>query len=653
MSHPGSSSDCDGNSSHRGELFVYVMRLMADYTIQTLEELSELQNSSPQVLSTPQMESGHEGKAAPSRTSDEGITLALGDMVEYGSDEIRELAFRTKRIKRVVGLVEQWARRQQERTRHRGQQSHRSDPTNTSCNEEILGFKSQDENGSRSAGSSGFTVRAHSTVAIRAIESLHDCLVRINTTEARPVEITCTGESSSMIQPIARSRGLMEASTELYSTNVRMMFRKMSKSATKLKIHSPSASTTHSIDGLERTLEGQKRPRSSDDGKEPELSSTTIGNALSSVFDEISSSQREQRLSLYAGRVPLLPKLDTFAMGIASNSSSFIYLSPAIRRYAALNLSAERQMLQRVWRVTCKAQVLLQLPRLHQAEEAYHEQLRNLSSRQGDSSGKALRDLAQHRYFRFVHVNEGVIRVDVQHGLLIDFTYNCAGGQWVVLKLHWNIWVPTASLWFSSSFSPNTTEDSARKRLPFKTPAGIFDGGAHVADSGIRVVLPQRQDVMLRFIQKNFTNGGLEGGLLAANHLLCTVVMDTLAKQAKQLQEHFFVSLLKACFIVDIRPGSHLAVQLRLPIADHQTQSDGGNASAVFVNLHKFYLTAGTVLVESTLTSRRTAVHEGLNTQLLLSNASLVDGNRLLVNLEQWLWEGVFATDNVDRAALH
>ncbi|CCW60394.1 unnamed protein product [Phytomonas sp. EM1] len=654
MSHPVSCSGRDGVRPPKELLPISIMRLMSDYATQTLEELSALQDSSWPIGSKPQCKTDDEDKVSFSGAPNEEMMSRSADMAELPTDELRELSFRTKRIERVVSLVEQWARRQQGGTLYRGRQGHLSDPTNTQWNKGMLGSKNQ-IGSSRRAGSGVFSVRAHSAVAVRAIEGLHDCLAMLSTTEILSVDAKHTDENSPVIKPVARSRGLMEVAIELSSTNVRTAFRRVRKSATETKaVSSLSSSTTHAIDGTEETQESLKRPRFPGADKELRRSHTGVGNVVSSIFEEVSSSQRKQRFALYTGRVPLLPRLDALARGMAADSSTFIYLSPALRQYAALNLSAERQMLQRAWRVTSKAQLLLQLPRLYQAEEAYREQLRDISSRLGDSDGKSLLDPDRHTYFQFVHVNEGVIRVGIQHGLFVDFTYNCAGGQWIVLKLHWNVWVPAASLWFSSSVSPEATEDSSgRIGAPLETTAGASNVGVPADGCGIHIVLPQRQDVMLRFIQKNLTKGGLESGLLAANHLLCTVVIDTLAKQARQLQEHFFVSLLKAYFAVDIRPGSHLAVQLRLPIANHQVQPDDKNASAFLMNLHKFYLTGGTVLLESTTTSRNVVTHGNSNTQLLLSDASLVDRNKLLVNLEQWLWESAFSTYNAPQVASH
>lgn len=423
--------------------------------------------------------------------------------------------------------------------------------------------------------------RLGSCSAIVAVEQLGACVAALNPAELTKPQVT----SSIHLRRLADPMGLPEAVLEALSSNTRTVFRRT------------GASKRVSAGGV-------KRPRCA---------------ALTAADATQMEEEKRQRFAIYAARTALLPRMYATAAGAQ-------YVCPAVRDFAVANLNAERRLLRRSWCTHTKAHFLRDLPKLHGAVLRYREEMTTALSRSSrNNNQKAI------TYFRFPCHSDGVIRVLLQHGgLVMDLTYDPQKLGWRLLRLDWNLWVPLCSM--TSELVTAPVDTAWEPECPERIENGDL---AEMNGQHWRRVVPAYAKQMEQHIQKALQEGGLDEGCIAANRLLCTITMDVIVHQVRQLQQSFFVSALQGMFTADVRQGTHVALQLRVPTILHEgIASEGSPTCSKGTLIMKFTLQGGSVLQERTWSS----VDDSRTTGVLADDHQPL-ADRVLVDVERWLWE--------------
>ncbi|RNF05080.1 hypothetical protein TraAM80_04726 [Trypanosoma rangeli] len=348
------------------------------------------------------------------------------------------------------------------------------------------------------------------------------------------------------LHPICRPVSLAEAALELFARNTRVVSRRVGK--------------------RERDADAARR--------EPQQEVAVKG----SVFSSLAEKQREGRLALYTARTALFPRtvpLPTLSIkGGEETLPSFV--PPAVRDFAALNVEAECEMLSAFYRVDAKAQLLRELPTLRSSIKHLQDSL-HAAGVSLHCQCDEMHEGGTQPWLEFPSVSEGVIRISVRQSLLLDVTFDSVqGGQWRVLSLHWLLRAQTLPAILqkqTSSLCVCSGEDDMQL---------LSHGGA------LRVQ-PAHNEATVRYLT-NCLETGLESGCMGALRVVNAVVMEVVQAQCKALREKFFVGPLVSSFMLDVRPGTHVAFKLELPPTMGSAQ---GGALHV-----KYKLYMGTIVVE-------------------------------------------------------
>lgn len=376
------------------------------------------------------------------------------------------------------------------------------------------------------------------------------------------------------LRPLGRPTSLAEAALELFAQNTKVVFRRTGK-----------------------------RPR---DGGTHEGGAQQIAPP-GSVFSRLAAEQKKGRLALYSARTALFSRaISSPALaGKDGRQLTSVFVPPAVRDFAALNVEAECEMLAAFYCVDTKAQLLRELPTLQNAVEQFRESLR-AAGVVFDCSNRADRG-GQLPWFDFPFTAHGVVQMVVRRSLVINITWDpLQGGRWRVLSLHWLLRVQTL---------PDIL-------LLRPSIAGASGGG------GALRAHPAHYEATVRYLSNCFETG-LESGCMGALRLVNSVVMEAVETQCRALRETFFVGPLESSFVLDARPGTHIACTL-LPPATGTGPAQGGT-------LHvKYTLCMGTVVVEirrgtDTRTTRQFDFYAGA-----LGDA---DPSVVVVDVERLLWQ--------------
>lgn len=327
--------------------------------------------------------------------------------------------------------------------------------------------------------------------------------------------------------------------------------------------------------------------------------------AVIHTYTTLAQEQRARRARLYSGQLAHLPHTELAMRPYA--------VSPAVREFIRLNAEAEQVMARHSWAIQVKTQLLRELPKLRAMVQRYHdedEEQDDVDERQHqcqryphatDASMRACMSTMQdvsacgmRSYFFFDAHQGGVVRVAVQRGLLwLDVSLPLERREgWVVLRMYWNVWVSVSStvrteaaLFASDTPSSNeggegreadTTASVASalrlltEPMPPCSSSGRGDSGGsrrrRREESGVWYrVQPPHEPVMLAYLQRRFAEAGLDGGCVAANRLLCTVLMDIITYQLSALQKDVFVGPLSGVLRLEVRPGTYVACRFTPP----------------------------------------------------------------------------------------
>ncbi|KAF5222977.1 hypothetical protein ECC02_004065 [Trypanosoma cruzi] len=429
------------------------------------------------------------------------------------------------------------------------------------------------------------TPEAFTQFALQALGQMSSELTGIPATGARKPQFNAP---SFGLLPIGRPVSLSEAALELFAHNTKVVFRRVEK---------------RGRDG--DAVEGEHRQES----------------LKKSVFSRLAAEQRKRRLVLYTARTALFPRAAPFSSlsveDVEENLPPFV--PPAVREFAALNMEAECEMLTAFYRVDAKVQLLRELPGLGSLVRQLRESLRAagvLLQCASDSMNEA----GEQPWFEFPSVSEGVIRIVVRQSLVLDVTWESArGGQWRLLALHWLLRVQTLpEILQVKTFSVHTCENEVAKG-PF-----LYGGSLRVQ--------PAHHEAMLRYLSSCLETG-LESGCMGALRVVNAVAMEVIEAQCKVLREKFFVGPLESNFMLDVRPGTHVAMTVQLP-------STMGSVHGGALHV-KYNLCMGTIVVERRRgTDTRTMQQTDFYTDSL---ARLKPSPVVVVDMESLLWQFAFA----------
>lgn len=644
----------------RAALPAALMQLMMDYANQTVEELHTLFGG---------------GANTNHSSSTNDTTVEEGEEEEDPAtlEEIAALTERAQRIIRVMRLVQRAVASAAARSAQLSQ--------SYGADSETGGNARQLRTMTASRPDCGNCV---TSLALRGLDRLVGALTGSTPSlpSASPPSTSPTAVTGAVavteVRRIARPVSLPEAALEVLAMNTKVVFRRST-------VSSAASAAGAAAGGDVRKVE--KRPRGSGITTTTalaEVSSSSSSGVTGTEYEALSLEQRKARFALYAARTALLPRVDAAVPP---------YVSPAVRTFAELNVAVEGRLLQRTWCVGTKARLLQELPKLYDAVQRYREDVQPFLV-EGTRSLSPSR-WAPHvgSFFDFLSYNDGVVRVAVQRGLLLDVTYDVVKRRWVLLQMQWALWTRCATtssdlLLFAQPFTAEKPE--ATTTTITTTADAVPDGGESSpstscssdganAEGALRRVVPNHQDAMVRFLQKRFDEDGFDGGCIAANRLLCTVVIDAVAHQLKSLKEDFFVGPLRPLFDVEVRAGTHVACRFQQPHRDppvsvssvvssteptaHSSSRASHSAGAV---LHaKFSITGGTVVLERAWSTDASVLQHDLlllvppaataqqhNAEEAMASVSsggscrprisaVSPSNRVCIDVEQWLWDGV------------
>lgn len=447
------------------------------------------------------------------------------------------------------------------------------------------------------------------------------------------------------IQPLLSPISLSEGALAAFSRNVGVVFRRRPTAvsatvsttvAASAAVTTPHKSSSHSTappTASPSQLSGTgKRVR---DGDEPVADTVNF-------WSKLAAQQRKARFNLYTLRSALLPQV--------SRVCAPLYVAPAVRELGQLNAAAEQQMLQRAWCVHTKAHVLREAPAIAREVEDWQQALRDaLKSFPSTTRESMLHDVS---YVQFLHTDNGILRLCVQHTLFLDLTYDLRQKQWRVLALHWNLFTTAAGATLTSDVLTEA------KAVVGGSTALTTEGGAEPDASGsgsdlckpkneLQQLQPENRKALLAHLQNAFEQGGLSGGVRAATRLVCAVVMDALALQLVRLQQSFFAgNALGRLVDVEVRPGTFISFHLSLSTVLNRSDSASTVIGDDVVHV-KVTVCGGTVLMEivrgTDLASRSVRLLLGKSYLGLAAESALRCPPRVVVDMEALLWQCVAA----------
>lgn len=545
-----------------------------DYASQLQEEMcASISDSTASIVT-------HAGRAIKPTAPGAEQPKEGSDTASLGADDAAELMARLQRLKRVLRIISSGTT---------APLSRQHDAT--------LSERAEDEDQWEGpVDASTYRATAANTALRLTMLRLQKVRANFHGAEACAVSTTTGGDDRiqhAAVRPMARSISLAEGAWAAYGKNVGVVFRRRAEGGS----------------GAAR----EKRQR--EEG-------TVVAGASSPALHicaSLSQVQRKERFRVYTLRSALLPRVDAVCAPL--------FISPAIQELARLNSAAESAMAERAWRVSTRAQLLREFPSVVEDVVTHRRGLHEIVRDIPDAHRDAL--LLEKSYFCFSSTDEGVLRVSIQHGLILDLTYNNRQRRWCLLALHWNIWTTESAAALCSSSAVAEIDRDRLSSIPGEERDWL---SCHTR------VDPGQQSAMLGFLCKELETGGLSGGLRAANRLLCTVVMDLLAAQLRSLQTTFFVDALQAAAAVEVRAGTFISCRLTPSLLIGRP----GPIDAAAVHL-KISIGGGTVLLErmegtDLLTRRVTA---------LLSHSTCPIGSSplccLVVDMESWLWSSITA----------
>lgn len=628
------------------------MQVLADYAAECLSELS---GPSPPSYSR---RGGREGGGVALPKGEAEVAAERDD-----EEEVALLAARTRRIQRVFEMMEEVI-----------------EATSEASHVDASPF-------SGGAEAIDSVVRYGSQTAAAAVASLSDCVASLSGAAPR-----CRSDAS-LLSPASRPVTLQEASLSLYSANDKTVFRRRPQPQREPQPQTQPQGGT-----------GTKRPR---EEAHPERQQPHCRQPPLGFFASLSEAQQTQRFGVYASRTALLPRLDTLNAVLHERSlqrpqrqsgddASFnispqpFYVSPAIHQLASLNLAAEREMLGHAWAVRTKAMLLVRLPGLYATSVKYRSELASLlygadeqkqreveeeverrwrsashrraspntmdndndnddNNNSDDETGEAGRSIPP--YFHFVFYDMGVVRVSLQHGLLMDVTYNLLEKGWTLLRLHWNLWVPLLSLCddgevlsaaVAEALNEGQQDTSAAAATAATAAHHEVSGWSRDVSVGLRRIVPTHRDAMTRYVQLRLADEGIEGGCAAATQLLCAVVMDVVAAQARRLQEGLFgAPLPRKAFTLDIRQGTHVSLLVNPPLTTAgQREPVGEGASGGPGLMMRLRMVGGTVVLERAWTGSGAATN-AREVSRVLEPVKGERHKRVVLDVEGMLWDTV------------
>ncbi|RNF24282.1 uncharacterized protein Tco025E_02571 [Trypanosoma conorhini] len=425
--------------------------------------------------------------------------------------------------------------------------------------------------------------KALTQFALQALGQMSRDLTGVPDARAAAQELTAP---SFGLQPIGRPVSLAEAALDLFARNTKVVSRRV-----------------------------EKRRRDADTAGGESRQEAALKR---SVFSHLAEEQRERRLALYTARTALFPRATPLPTLSIKGGEDMLppFVAPAVREFAALNVEAECRMLSAFYRVDAKAQLLRELPGLRSSIRHLQESL-HAAGVLLQCRCDGMHEGGTQPWLEFPFVGEGVIRILVRQSLLLDVTWDSVrgGGQWRVLSLHWLLRAQTLPEILQRQTSAPCVCDGEVDKQP------LSYGGA------LRVQ-PAHSEATVRYLT-NCLETGLESGCLGALRVVNAVVMEVVETQCKALRERFFVGPLESSFMLDVRPGTHVALKLELPPT---MGSEQGGALHV-----KYKLCLGTIVVE-----RRRGTDTRMTHQSDLYADSLVrlkPSPAVVVDVESFVWQ--------------
>ncbi|KEG13536.1 hypothetical protein DQ04_00941000 [Trypanosoma grayi] len=495
---------------------------------------------------------------------------ASRDVSDEFEEEVSDLANRAKRIRSILQLIRDCAN---ERRSHLPPEGVAATMTTTTTG-----------------------MKTTWTPAMIALQGLGQMAAELTGVPAVGPMVTNAGSPHYGLLPCGKPTSLAEASLALFSHNTKVVFRR-----------------------------SEKHGRDSD----------AVGSGTSrtefhrGAFSRLAADQRKRRLALYTARSALFPREVFSPPSVMRGGEGSLtpFVPPAVREFAELNMEAECEMLAAFCRVDTKAQLLRELPTLRATVEDLWNSLRAEGvalETQGDRQEPQQERMLMPPWFEFPYTEEGVVQVVVRRSLVVDITWDAArGSHWRVLSLRWILCAQTLpELLLRGSLATGAgSGNSSRGEAAF--------GGA---GNALRV-LPAHQEASLRYLSSCFELG-LEKGCMGALRLVNAVAMEVVETQCKILRETFFIGPLEASFVVDVRPGTHVALTLLSP-------SVAGAAPSGPLHM-KYKLSMGTIVMEK---RRGTDTQTMLQSDLYVDALSGRDGllSAAVVDVERHLWQFVSA----------
>ncbi|KPI86219.1 hypothetical protein ABL78_4732 [Leptomonas seymouri] len=416
------------------------------------------------------------------------------------------------------------------------------------------------------------------------------------------------------IEPLLTPVSLAEGALSAFSRNVGIYFRRRPIGG------AAAGAPTAGQPNAPRSPASCKRTRAEDEGATESLNH----------WAKLAAQQRKSRFALYTLRSALLPRVN--------HVCAPFYVSPAVLEMAQLNAAAERFMLERVWCVHTKAHLLREVPSVAQDVELHRQALREALKHWPPAQQEDhIRDVS---YARFVCTDNGVLRFCVQNALLVDVSYDLKRRQWTLLGLHWSLYTTDAGASLISATLADAVEMTATERLQRNFTA--IGSASCAASESYQKLQPQNEGALAAFLQKALTEGGLSGGVHAANRLVCAVVLDALATQLLRLQQSFFTGGSVGRFLdVEVRPGTFISFHLTLPelFCVYDTAAP---AMADVVHV-KITTCGGTVMMErvrgTDVATRSVTLLLGTSCLVPSRSSSLNDSSRLVIDMEALLWQ--------------
>ncbi|CAD2216143.1 hypothetical protein ADEAN_000360400 [Angomonas deanei] len=363
--------------------------------------------------------------------------------------------------------------------------------------------------------------------------------------------------ATTPVKPVARSVTIEEATQETYRRNTQTLYKKQAPATAK---------------------------RFREDGSTPVPPTAT--HSL--------EKQREARRGLYTAKYPAhFPALERQALH--DKKQNLYYFSPAIQRFSQLNMNAKLLFLEAWTRSSTKTMLVRELHSLytHLVLPGRHV-LATIPFSETEKTGHS-----EPYFFRFLHYNEGIVRLCVQDMLYVDLTFHVARKVWVVLRFHFHLSIPREA-------TTEAIQGGEEWRVPPSCTSPAASEGPLVA-----VRVPRdRTETMRVYLMKQFVSGGIEEGAAAATQLTNALLLDNIVSQLRAVRDKWFPPLLyqgnattiESLFRLHVRRGNYVSLQLVPPQIGWEVHSNNNNNNSATENkpslLLQFKEVSGVVLCQ-------------------------------------------------------